>query len=210
MKEKTVAKAEVVAKGEPEAEKCATSKSTEDSAASEMKPGDKSPPSAVAPSSSSSSSTPRNDKLVPLKKRGLESPVEFLTAAAAANPAARSAETGESEAKMAKLDTEAERKEEGVVVSEEVREPLLLVEGHGAGEENMAADVVVGLAIEEPVLREAFILINLPQDKFCLDRILPVRYGTYLPTYGFVPLPTVRKLQVPTYRYCLPGGGFLS
>jgi hypothetical protein len=108
-----------------------------------------SPPKA----NSSSLSSPRNDKLVPLKKRGLESPVEFLTSPRT--------EAGEREAKVARV-------EEGGVVSGEVSEPVQLVEGRGEGAANTAAPPcpveedsgLVGPAIEEPIFREALLFVE--------------------------------------------------
>jgi hypothetical protein len=110
------------------------------------------PPTKVVtttPSPSPSTAT-RNDKLVPLKKRGLESPVEFL----------RQEENGGSEAKVARLASSSSSGE----VGEAVREPVRVVEGRGEGAENTAGrpsrpsqllqqPAVVGPTIEEPLVR---------------------------------------------------------
>ena len=90
-------------------------------------------PAAPAPPKVTTSGTTRNDKLVPLKKRGLESPVEFLT-----NTTRQ--ETGESEAKMAKT-----REEE-----EEVKEHVMVVEGRGEGAANTALPALRGRAVAGP------------------------------------------------------------
>lgn len=99
---------------------------------------------AVTPPKAAATGSTRNDKLVPLKKRGLESPVEFLNSRQ---------EKEESEPKVAKLNGASESNGNGgAVVSEEVSEPVMVVEGRGEGAANTAG-AEVGPAIEEEMFR---------------------------------------------------------